>query len=91
MPYGIAPGNHDENSAGVANGYDQYFGLSRMSGYLVVRAGTSGRTQFNFTDPINRLNKNQYSLFHGGRDGLHRHPPRVRHADLTPSRGQTEC
>ena len=60
IPYGIAPGNHDMNSAGVANGYDQYFPVSRMSGYSWY-GGYLGQNLFSFTDPIDRHNKNNYS------------------------------
>ncbi len=68
VPYGIAPGNHDMSSAGVSTNYDLYFPVSRMSGYPWY-GGYLGQNQFSFTDPINRLNKNQYSLFSvGGMD-----------------------
>ena len=68
VPYGIAPGNHDMNSAGVSTNYDLYFPVSRMSGYPWY-GGFLGQNQFSFTDPIDRQNKNQYSLFSvGGMD-----------------------
>ena len=68
VPYGIAPGNHDMNSAGVSTNYDLYFPVSRMSGYPRY-GGFLGQNQFSFTDPIDRQNKNQYSLFSvGGMD-----------------------
>ena len=81
VPYGIAPGNHDMSSAGVATNYDLYFPVTRMSGYPWY-GGYLGQNQFSFTDPINRQNKNQVLAVLGGRDGFRRHPPRVRHADL---------
>ncbi len=65
VPYGIAPGNHDMSSAGVATFYDQYFPLSRMQGNPWY-GGYLGQNLFGFTDPINRQNKNNFSLFTAG-------------------------
>ena len=65
VPYGIAPGNHDMNSAGVATNYDLYFPVSRMSGYPWY-GGYLGQNLFSFTDPINRQNKNNFELFSAG-------------------------
>ena len=33
IPHGMSPGNHDQNSAGVAAFYDQYFPVSRFQGF----------------------------------------------------------
>ncbi len=65
VPYGIAPGNHDMSSAGVSFYYDQYFPVSRMSNYPWY-GGFLGQNQFTPPDPIDRQNKNQYSLFTAG-------------------------
>jgi hypothetical protein len=65
VPYGIAPGNHDMNSAGVATNYDIHFPVSRMSGYPWY-GGYLGQNLFSFTDPIDRQNKNNFSLFSAG-------------------------
>jgi VCBS repeat-containing protein len=67
MPYGAAPGNHDQNNSGVANFYDQYFPLSRFQ----VIPGFGGYLGADADDPINRLSKNNYELFSvGGLDFL---------------------
>jgi len=65
MPYGIAPGNHDMSSLGVAAGYDLKFPVSRMLKFSTY-GGYLGANLFNFTDPINRQNKNNFSLFSAG-------------------------
>jgi hypothetical protein len=69
VPYGVAPGNHDQAADGTANMFDKYFPVSRFlntdhpwyMGYLGQET----------TDPINRENKNNYELFSvGGLDFL---------------------
>ena len=61
FPFGMSPGNHDQNRAGVAAFYDQFFPPSRFlgqpwyGGYLGAEAGE-----------IDRLNKDNYELFSAG-------------------------
>ena len=67
VPYGIAPGNHDMSSAGVSTNYDIKFPLARMWFYPTwLHGGYLGQNLFGFTDPIDRLNKNNFSLFSAG-------------------------
>lgn len=65
VAYGLAPGNHDMNSAGVATNYDLTFPVSRMAGYPWY-GGYLGQNLFGFTDPVNRENKNNFELFSSG-------------------------
>ncbi len=83
VPYGIAPGNHDMSSAGVSTNYDIKFPLERMWFYptIGVDGGYLGQNLFG-PDPINRQNKNNFSLFSaGGMDFVVIHLE-YRHADL---------
>ena len=69
VPYGLAPGNHDMNSAGVALGYDLHFPVSRMLALPNASqwyGGYLGQNLFSFTDPIDRQNKNNFELFSAG-------------------------
>ena len=67
IPYGMSPGNHDQNSAGVAAFYDQYFPVTRFVGQPWY-GGWLGKDA---TDPVDRKNKNNYELFSvGGLDFL---------------------
>ena len=69
VPYGMSPGNHDESAAGVANFYDQYFPVSRF--LRPDKPWYIGYLGQEISDPVNRLNKNNYELFSvGGLDFL---------------------
>jgi hypothetical protein len=63
IPHGMEPGNHDQNSAGVAAFYDQYFPVSRFQGFPWY-GGFLGKDA---DDPVNRQNKNNYEFFSVGR------------------------
>ncbi|HET7217959.1 MAG TPA: LamG-like jellyroll fold domain-containing protein, partial [Vicinamibacterales bacterium] len=66
--WGLAPGNHDMNSSGVATNYDLTFPVSRFAGNAWY-GGYLGADPVN--DPVNRQNKNNYELFSvGGLDFL---------------------
>ncbi len=65
VPYGLAPGNHDMNSAGVGTNYDLTFPVSRFSGYPWY-GGHLGQNLFGFTDPVDRQNKTNFELFSAG-------------------------
>jgi hypothetical protein len=66
--WGLAPGNHDMSSAGVATNYDLNFPVSRFEGHNWY-GGYLGKDPVN--DPVNRQNKNNYELFSvGGLDFL---------------------
>jgi hypothetical protein len=66
--WGLAPGNHDMNSAGVATNYDLTFPVSRFSANPWYGGHLGGDPQ---NDPINRENKDNYELFSvGGLDFL---------------------
>jgi len=66
--WGLAPGNHDMNSSGVAVNYDLTFPVSRFEGNSWY-GGYLGKDPVN--DPVNRQNKNNYELFSvGGLDFL---------------------
>ena len=58
FPFGMSPGNHDQNSAGVAAFFDQFFPPSRFIGESWY-GGYLGRE----TGEIDRLNKDNYQLF----------------------------
>ena len=62
MKWGLAPGNHDMSSAGIAANYDLTFPVSRFSGYPWY----GGYLGSSAEDPINRENKNNYELFSVG-------------------------
>lgn len=62
MKWGLAPGNHDMSSAGIATNYDLTFPVSRFAGYPWY-GGYLGSSP---EDPINRENKNNYELFSVG-------------------------
>jgi hypothetical protein len=61
--WGLAPGNHDMDSAGVAANYDLTFPVSRFSGNSWYGGHLGGDPQ---NDPINRQNKDNYELFSVG-------------------------
>lgn len=65
VPYGLAPGNHDMNSSGVASNFDALFPPTRYSGNAWY-GGYLGQNLFGFADPIDRLNKNSFELFSAG-------------------------
>ena len=63
LKWGLAPGNHDINSAGVGTNFDLTFPVSRFTGYPWY-GGYLGADPVN--DPIDRQNKNNYELFSVG-------------------------
>ncbi len=63
VPNNLTIGNHDVNTTtGVAAFFDQYFPPSRYTGFDWY-GGYLGQL---VTDPINRMNKNNYELFSAG-------------------------
>ena len=59
---GVAPGNHDMSTSGVAEKFDQYFPVSRYSGFPWYGGHLGGDPQ----DTVNRQNKDNYELFSAG-------------------------
>ena len=63
VPYGMSPGNHDQNTAASRTSTTSIFPPSRFLGQPVVRRLSRARKP---GDPINRLNKDNYELFSAG-------------------------
>ena len=59
---GVAPGNHDMSTSGVAEKFDQYFPVSRYSGFPWYGGHLGGDPQ----DTVDRKNKDNYELFSAG-------------------------
>ena len=65
VPNNLAPGNHDLNSAGVADFYDEYFPPSRYDGNAWYGSYLGDPTDVP-AETTNRLNKDNYELFEVG-------------------------
>ena len=62
VPYGLSPGDRDQNAAGLAAFFDKYFPLSRFIG----NEWFGGYLGAEPTDFLNRLNKDNYEFFSAG-------------------------
>ena len=83
---GVAPGNHDMSSSGVATNFDQYFPVSRYAGVPVVRRLPRRRSAGSDQPP----EQGQLRAVLSERDRLHHHPSRVRHARVRARMGRPD-
>jgi PKD repeat protein len=71
VPYAVVPGNHDYDlTTGAFTGYDEHFPVTRFSqaswnSATTLYGGYYGEDEFG-TDPVDRQNMNNYSLFAAG-------------------------